>query len=392
MKKLIIHSFLIMTLFLLAACQSMNAPQNNYSNAAKTNLFLDDEFSGYENIVIESENEIFALSEEMKTMAKRVGLERGARNKATTLINHFFNPENINLTYRTGANVIATEAFKNREANCLSLTIMAYAIAKEAKLDVAFQSVDIPEYWVRNGDVNMLTGHINLTVLEQKTAQTLLFFERSQIEIDFDPFVLKKSFPKQRINKHTVLAMFYNNKGANALIKRDYLKAYAYLKSAVSVDPDFSSAWGNLGILYRFKGYEQSAMEIYRYAIDLNHSNLTAMANLSMLLHVNGAYDEAKQLDSHIMRRRANNPYYYSLLGDEKFHQGAYSAAINHYKKAIKLNNNIHEFYFGLARVYYMLKDIDKAESYMRKAIRKNRVAHFEEQYLAKLSILQKMN
>ena len=111
-----------------------------------------------------------------------------------------------------------------------------------------------------------------------------------------------------------------------------------------------------------------------------------------MLLHVNGAYDEAKQLDSHIMRRRANNPYYYSLLGDEKFHQGAYSAAINHYKKAIKLNNNIHEFYFGLARVYYMLKDIDKAESYMRKAIRKNRVAHFEEQYLAKLSILQKMN
>jgi len=38
------------------------------------------------------------------------------------------------------------------------------------------------------------------------------------------------------------------------------------------------------------------------------------------------------------------------------------------------------------------LKDIDKAESYMRKAIRKNRVAHFEEQYLAKLSILQKMN
>ncbi len=393
MKHLIIHSLLVMTLCLLTGCQSMNTLQNNYSTATKTSLYLDDEFSGYENIVIETEAEIFALSDEMKKMAKRIGLERGVRKKARTLINHFFNPENINLTYRTGANVIAAEAFQNKEANCLSLTIMAYAIAKEAKLNVAFQSVDIPEYWVRNGNTNMLTGHINLTVLDPKAEQTVLLFERSQIEIDFDPFVLKKPFPKRRINKNTVLAMFYNNKGANALIKGDYLTAYAYLSSATKVAPDFSSAWGNLGILYRFKGYEKNAIAVYRYAINLNHSNLTAMSNLSMLLHVDGSYEkyqEAKKLDAHIMRKRANNPYYYSLLGDEKFHQGAYFAAINHYKKAIKLNNSIHEFYFGLAKVYYMLDDLDKAESYMRKAIRKNRGAYFEERYLAKLSVLQK--
>ena len=283
MKNVIIYAFLTMTLCLLTGCQSLTTLQDIYSNAEKTTLYLDDEFSGYENTTIETEAEIFALSDEMKTMAKRVGLERSARRKATTLLMHFFNPENINLTYQTGANVIAADAFQNKEANCLSLTIMAYAIAKEAKLDVAFQRVNIPEYWVRNGDVNMLSGHINLAVLEPKAEQTVLLFERSKIEIDFDPFVLKKSFPKRRINKRSVLAMFYNNKGANALIKKDYLTAYAYLKSAVSVDPSFSPAWGNLGILYRFKGHEQSAMDIYRYAIDLNHSNLTAMANLSML-------------------------------------------------------------------------------------------------------------
>ena len=269
---------------------------------------------------------------------------------------------------------------------------MAYAIAKEAKLDVAFQRVSVPEYWVRNGRVNMLTGHINLTVLPPKPSHPTLFLERTSIEIDFDPFVNKKSFPKHKIYKNTVLAMFYNNIGANAMINGDYITAYAYLKKATETDPLFSSAWGNLGILYRFKGYQQNAIDTYRYAINLNHNNLTAMANLSMLLHLSGRYEEARLLDAHIMRKRANNPYYYGLLGDEKLYNGAYHEAINHYKKAIKLNQNIHEFYFGLAKIYYLLHDVDKAESYMKKAIKKNRSAQLNQQYIAKLNILKKMN
>ena len=115
------------------------------------------------------------------------------------------------------------------------------------------------------------------------------------------------------------------------------------------------------------------------------------MANLSMLLHLNGLYDEARILDSHIMHKRASNPYYYALLADERFYKGAYNQAISHYKKAIKLNDNIHEFYFGLAKVYYKLNNIKKAEYYVKKAIAKNRSPQLDEQYLAKLNILKKI-
>jgi Flp pilus assembly protein TadD len=265
---------------------------------------------------------------------------------------------------------------------------MAYAIAQEAKLNVAFQLVDVPEYWVRNGRVNMLNGHINLTVLDEKFPDKRVLFQRTGIEIDFDPFVNKQSFEKHKINKNTVLAMFYNNKAATAMVNGDYVTAYAYLKKATKVDPLFSSAWGNLGILYRFNGYQQSAIDTYRYAISLNHNNLTSMANLSMLLHANGSYEEAKQLDSYIMRKRASNPYYYALLGDEKFYRGAYKEAINHYKKAIKLNKNIHEFYFGLAKVYYMLDEVGQAKIYIKKAMAKNHIAQLDKQYLVKLTVL----
>jgi len=392
MKKLIFLSFIAITVSCLAGCQSSNRMYSFSGNGSQASIFLDDKFNGYNNTVVETEAEIFALSEEMKIMAKSISLERDTRKKAGKLLKLFFSPENINLAYKSGANVIAAQAFQNKEANCLSLTIMAYAIAKAAKLEVAFQSVHVPEYWVRNGRVNMLTGHINLAVLPPKPTHPTVFLERTSIEIDFDPFVNKKSFPKSRIFKNTVLAMFYNNKGATAMVNGDYLTAYAYLKKATEVDPLFSVAWGNLGILYRFKGYEQSAVETYRYAIHLNRNNLTAMANLSMLLHLNGAYEEAKQLDAHIMRKRANNPYYYALLGDEKLYQGAYSEAINHYRKAIKLNKNVHEFYFGLAKVYYMLDEIEKAENYIKKAIAKNRSAQLDKQYLAKLNVLKQIN
>ena len=116
------------------------------------------------------------------------------------------------------------------------------------------------------------------------------------------------------------------------------------------------------------------------------------MSNLSMLLHVNGAYEEAKRLDTHIMQKRANNPYYYALLADERFYQGAYNEAINHYKKAIRLDNNIHEFYFGLAKVYYMLNEPGKAKSFIRKAREKNRWVQQDKKYLAKLNILKQQN
>lgn len=389
MKIALKVSFMVIFIFCLTACQSSGVFQRNLANNQHELAIQDNRFIGFNKIPIETENEIFALSDEMKLMAKNISLLRDPQTKAMKLLKQFFSPDNINLAYKSGANVIASQAYRNKEANCLSLTIMAYAIAKEAKLNVAFQRVEVPEYWVRNGKANMLTGHINLAVLQPKSPNTLLFFDRQSIEIDFDPFVKKKVFPKHQIDKNTVLAMFYNNKGATALVDGDYLSAYAYLKKATTVAPDFSSAWGNLGILYRINDLEESAIATYRHAIYLDGGNLTAMENLSKLLHRKGANEEAKLIDGHIMRKRANNPYYYALLADENFHKGYYSQAINHYKKAIKLNAGIHEFYFGLAKIHYMLEDNVKAQQYIKKAIARNKVPQLDKQYIAKLNILK---
>jgi hypothetical protein len=73
---------------------------------------------------------------------------------------------------------------------------MAYALATEAGLNVRFQQIDIPEYWVRNGRYNLLTGHVNLLVNRADTFRKTIISVRSSLQIDFDPQASKSIFKR----------------------------------------------------------------------------------------------------------------------------------------------------------------------------------------------------
>jgi hypothetical protein len=93
----------------------------------------------------------------------------------------------------------AREDFHSKTANCMSLTIMAYALAKKAGLVVDFQQVEIPEYWIRNGQYNLLTGHINLLIKTKDRLNKTTVYGSNTLQIDFDPYVVKESFSKRVI-------------------------------------------------------------------------------------------------------------------------------------------------------------------------------------------------
>jgi hypothetical protein len=44
------------------------------------------------------------------------------------------------------------------------------------------------------------------------------------------------------VGKQDVLSMFYNNKGADTVLQKDYVHAYAYFREALVVNPHFHSA------------------------------------------------------------------------------------------------------------------------------------------------------
>lgn len=380
--------FIIFYSLLLLGCQSTSIKTTN--SEIYTVLYLDDYFKGNQAFMIETENEVFSLDSEMQQMVKEKLLPiRDNKKRAKKLLKHIFSKDNIDLAYKSSANLTASQTYHSQIANCMSLTIMAYALAKEAGLDVKFQDVKVPEYWVRNGQYNMLTGHVNLLLTEPKSHNKAVIYGKKILQIDFDPDLVKKSFPKRVVNKNTVLAMFYNNKGAHALVEKNYALAYSYLKQATLIDPSYSSAWGNLGILYKLNNHIEFAIKTYEHAISLNNENLTALSNLSYLLQRTHNFVKAEEIEKTILEKRIKNPYYHALLADEAYFRGDNEKALQHYRKAIRMDRRVHEFHFGIAKVYYALKDIDHAEKSMKKALAYNRVKSIESQYIAKLNFLQ---
>ncbi|MGL1956877.1 MAG: tetratricopeptide repeat protein [Colwellia sp.] len=385
--KPILVLLLILLSSLLFACQ--NTKTSAYNPDKVKQLYQDSFYLPEKLFHIETEEEIFQLDSEMLSMVEtKLKTKKNIKKRTQLLLEYIFSESDIALSYSSSANLTASQTFRSQTANCISLTIMAYALAKEANLNVNFQQVIIPEYWVRNGRYNMLTGHINLVVTERTNYAHIVTSTNRILQIDFDPTVLKKSFPKKVIKKDTVIAMFYNNKGGDALIAGDYSLAYQYFKAATLQDKKFSSAWGNLGILYRLTDHNDAAKRVYYHAISLNENNLTALTNLAILLHIENNDIQANTIEDMLHRKRSSNPYYHAVLADEAFYKENYRVAVNHYKKAIKLDDREHEFYFGLAKVYYKMNELTLAKKALKKAIRFNAYIKTEDQYIAKLNFL----
>ncbi len=381
-------SFLL-CLPLLLACQS-NQNLHVSQVTSQKHLYLDNQYLSLKAINIETEHEIFQLDDDMRAMVKDKLINNyPAHQKARILLEHLFNEENIALSYDGNANVTAKQAYHSKIANCMSLTILAYALADEAGMNISFQEVDVPEYWVRNGQYSLLTGHVNLLVEESDEVDKRVVWGKRKIRIDFDPFVAKKSFRSHTIEKHTLLAMFYNNKGAEEMLNNNYPRAYQYLKKATITDNQFSSAWGNLGVLYKLSGHYDMAESAYSYAISLKRDNLTSLGNLALLLNKQGRYSEAKPIEEFIHKARVKNPYYHALLGNEALFNQSYQQAIQHYKKAIRLDDEQHEFYFGLAKAYYKQDKLALSKRAMKKAVALTKTKDTKKQYIAKLNFLK---
>ena len=388
MKRYIIVS-LLLSLPLLFSCQNNNGYVAN-SYTAIDSLYLDQHFITPISFKLESEQEIFMLDDEMLAVVENnINTTQNTKKKAMKLLKHIFAQEKIALSYSTNANLTAREAYHSQTANCMSLTIMAYALAKEANLNVDFQQVDVPEYWVRSGRYNLLTGHVNLLIKPSAHPEKHIIYGNDNIQIDFDPFVVKQTFPKRVISKKTVLAMYYNNKGGQALVDKNYDVAYQYFKAATLADKTFSSAWGNLAVLYRLTDNLNMAEKAYRYAIDISPRNLTALTNLALLLRSQQKNVEADDIEYRLLAKRIKNPYYHAVLADEAYYKHDYQQALKHYKKAVKLNKSIHELYFGMAKVYYQMNRLSEAERALKKALSLNKIKSTEYQYIAKLNFLK---
>jgi len=370
----------------LAACQS--SPKIALS---AQDVLYDEGFRQFHQVPIESEQDIFYLDDEAKAFVRDTTNTVGDPiSQMETLVHTIFDRSKFNLLYDGTANTVANTTFKNRAANCLSMSIMTYALAQEAGFGVRFQEIDIPEYWTRRDGYSLLNGHINLRMLPRPNPN-VYNFQSKGYQVDFDPHSARQHFPKRLVSLQTVIAMFYNNKGADALLQNQYERAYAYFRQAIYTEPNFDSALINLGILYRLKGYYAQAEHIYDYALALNPDSLTAWENLAYLYTFTGRERRAAEIFAKVEHDRSQNPYYFVNLGEVEIEKENWQEALTYYKKALSFDRKKHEIYFGLARIYFELGEVERSEHYLQLAKENSKNSQDVARYQGKLNFLSSL-
>ncbi|MEL0067764.1 MAG: tetratricopeptide repeat protein [Gammaproteobacteria bacterium] len=346
----------------------------------------DDLFPNHLSAQIETSEDVFALSEEMKLfISEHVMRQRSPVAQLKTLSRGIFEHSDIGIMYQNDANTVAAETFANGTANCLSLTIMTYALADHAGFGVDFQQVNVPEFWIRRQGSSILNRHINLK-LYQKGRDLDTLFRKQAYTIDFNQVSGTSYFSKNLISKPRVLSLFYNNKGVDYLLVNDFDTAYAYFKKGIMTDPLLSDSYTNLGVLYRKVGQDEWAEKIYQKALTMSPGDNTTLENLSTLYRATDRASEAEQIDRVLMAERRANPYYHFLLGEQALEQRDLNKAESHFTQAIKLHSRNHEFYFAMARTMFLMGNNKASQRYMNLALRYSESESDELRYQYKLN------
>ena len=369
-----------------SACQStvVQIPPSEH-------LFYDQGFPGFSQISIESEQQVFYLDDVAKAfVASTIHAKDTKIDQMDALVKAIFDRSELNLLYQGDANTSANDTFHAQAANCLSMSIMTYALASEAGFDVDFQEIMIPEYWTRRAGFSLLNGHINIKIMSPVQPNVFELYRQSY-QVDFDPQSTRREFPQKIVSKQDVLSMFYNNKGADAVLQKDYVHAYAYFREALVVKPSFDSAWINLGILYRLSEYYPQAEKTYQHALAIKPESLTALENLAYLYTFTGRNEEALKILAKVESQRNSNPYYHVNLGEQEMEQQHWVQALAHFRKALALDRGKHEVYFGLARIYFEIGELQKSKRYFKLAKNSSQNKYDEDRYQSKLELLSRL-
>ncbi|WP_405221177.1 tetratricopeptide repeat protein [Lentisalinibacter sediminis] len=276
-------------------------------------------------------------------------------HKVRSLSRLLLHPGLLGIDYDARRTGTAAETFRTRAGNCLSLSILFVAMARELGLDARFQQVEVVPEWDMEGDILFAARHVNVYGRLRGWGDYVM---------DFYPFPEEPRGRRRMLTDGEAIGQFYNNQGATRLAAGDYAGAWVYFRAAIREASRWSDTWSNLGLLYQRLGDDRSAEDMLRYALVLEPDNTSAINNLAVLLHRQGRDEEAGKWLDEIQRVRKSNPYYYYALARQAEADGDYGRALSHIERAIRMKREESLFHRKAAELARLLEDDGTGEAY----------------------------
>jgi Tfp pilus assembly protein PilF len=313
--------------------------------------------------------DVFALNDAMRhylhTEIARPLRTRGLRQG---LVDALYTKDQLRLEYDTAQTRNAAQAFEARSGNCLSLLIMTAALARELNLPVQFNRVEVDENWSRSADLYFWSGHVNLSLGNRKS-EIRSWPLNDVLTIDFLPPELLHGQRSQSLSEATIIAMFMNNRAAEALVSGSVDDAYWWVRESLHQDPGFVAAYNTLGVVYLRRGLLPEAELALRRAYQAEPRNTRVIANLARVLDKLGQSEESHRLGLRLAELEPVAPFQSMNLGLAALQRGDALAARALFERELERAAYNPELHFWLAVASQQLGDATSARAHLALAV-----------------------
>jgi Flp pilus assembly protein TadD len=304
--------------------------------------------------------QVMAVPPELRTQLQHQVIDAGGseRSRLERLVDFLFQKSGLGMEYSADATLTVEQAYRTRQANCLTFTLLTVVLARESGLQAYGQELDDIVAWRVDDNIIYGFNHVNAGIS----------IGRSRLTVDVArELVMARDLPKP-ISDQRLLALYYSNRAAELLAGASPAAAVPYMAMALQLAPRYAGAWANAGVLHLRLGDPRVAESDYLKALALDPANASALVNLMMLYGNNG--DEAHRAiyARRLEKIQVKDPYFQFLQAEDDEKQGDYAGAVQHYRRAIRLYDGDPRFYLGLAHAYQQLGEERDARQAMSRA------------------------
>jgi tetratricopeptide (TPR) repeat protein len=353
--------------------------------ASPDELFRDDLFAAPSERI--SAEQVFALTPAMRQYLDRELVLRSVKGTRQSLIDAVAQGQ-LKLEYDSVTTRTASEAFDARAGNCLSLVIMTAAFAKALGLEVQYNIAAVGDLWSRSGNIYFLNGHVNVTLGRRHSDSRILWDSAELMTIDFLPGSEMRGLRTRPIDEATLLAMFYNNRAAEALVRGRLDDAYWLAREGMRASPGYWGSYNTLGVVYLRRGQPALAENAFRRVLQSESGNTRAWANLALTLERQGRGEEAKAADRELVRIEQDAPFAFFHRGMAAMEAGDFRAARDSFAREVSRAPEYHEFHFWLGLAELRLGNVEAARRELAAALEHSTTRRDHDLYASKLERL----
>ncbi len=334
-------------------------------------------------------DDIFALSEAMRRyltvdIADQIRLNGPQLGLIEALQKH----TQLKLEYDAARTKNAAATFASRTGNCLSLVIMTAAFAKELGVPVVYQAAYLDDTWSRAGNLLIASGHVNVT-LARRLFDARTRGDRSPMTIDFLPAEDIRGLRTRDVSEATIVAMYANNRAAEALAEGRLDDAYGWAAASVRRDPGFAGAYNTLGVIYLRHGDFAKAEHAFGRVLADDTKDTSALANLAETYSRQGRNADAEATRQRLAALETYRPYHFFDLGMAAAKREDWRAARELFAREVARADANHEFHFWLGVADWRLGEESAAIRHLALAMDNSLTRDQHKLYAGKLAWLQ---